>query len=127
MTFDPEEHEKNRQLYLETLLAAVEKHEREHPGKFNVIIASCEAEIVEASGLSRMVVRRISQELRELDLLGYHGNSGQEKGISYSLNVRGREVAEQVRYKKSALAKRRKAAAWVKEKLAELAGWAPRN
>ena len=121
MNFDPEQHEKHQRLYLETLLAAVEEHEKDHPDDAGAIIGSYEAEMAKTTGLSRAVVSRISDELSALYLLECHGGLGPEFGRSYSLTAEGRLVAEKGRYERSPLAKRRKVKTWLKTKGAELA------
>jgi hypothetical protein len=104
---DIKEHEDAQQRYLLAMLELTEELEQtdSRPGR---LLNIGEAEIAEKAGIDAGLAFRISDELKD-DLL--IESQGTLAGRAHHFTTGGRRFAEELRYKKTALAKRREAAA----------------
>lgn len=104
---DIKQHEDARARYLLAMLELTEELEKTNPGPGRQLNIG-EDEIAEKIGLADALVSRISDELKDEMLIASQGTLA---GRANHFTSQGRLYAEEVRYKKSPLAKRRKVAA----------------
>jgi hypothetical protein len=116
---DPVEHEANQHLYLESILAHVERYEEKSSDDVSSIVDVSEVEIAKATGMSFRLVSRISDELKDLGLITFE--AGGEKGRACFLTPGGRTFTEKHRYEKTLKAKWRSCKKWAVAKTTELA------